>query len=238
MQRDWDGLGNCSDGLGNIDNAWQGMVHQCTLHQWMWERYTMCMIRKAKHKNRKRHLPKLGQESNVYSASRLWTLRTWRVFSLLTLHFMRECTFPWPSLSISTALMLIFCLYSYICLLSRSSIWVSVGCFASDHAPPPSHQVVIHIQLQDCLLNQFFRSDPLENHYKVIEHVLDTTFRFPLHAPGACWRARLASVASHLTKDVILSTVAHSLSSSAVFHTYQMLRAICGSTSLQWFGSA
>ena len=111
MQKNWDGLGNCSDCLGNIDNAWQGMVHQCTLHKWMWERYTMYMIRKAKHKNRKRHLPKLGQESNVYSASRLWTLRTWRVFSLLTLHFMRECTFPWPSLSISTALMLIFCLY-------------------------------------------------------------------------------------------------------------------------------
>lgn len=106
---------------------------------------------------------------------------------------------------------------------------------------------MIHIQLQDCLLNQFFRSDPLGNHYKVIEHVLDTTFRFLLHAPGAYWRARLASVSQrdqtsgieqNCPKDVILCTVAHSLSSSAVFHTFEMLRAICGSTSLQWFGSA
>lgn len=60
---------------------------------------------------------------------------------------------------------------------------------------------MIHIQLQDCLLNQFFRSDPLGNHYKVIEHVLDTTFRFLLHAPGAYWRARLASVSSHLKTE-------------------------------------
>ena len=36
---------------------------------------------------------------------------------------------------------------------------------------------------------------------KMIEHVLDTTFRFFLHSPGAYWRAKLASVALHLKTE-------------------------------------
>ena len=223
------------------------------------------MVRKTKHKNRKRHLPKLGQESNVYFANRLWKLRTWRVFSLLTLHFVRDCTFPWRSLSIIPALMLIFCLSIYLSIYLSICIYIYMYTVASPLVAQFEFQwgallQIIHLQVTRLWFTfscktAFWTNSFVQIHWKTIQSDR-AHFAHNLQISIACSRSMLtyeiglccfafedreirrAAWSEIAPKMSLLSTVAHSLSTSAVFHIYQMLHAICGSTSLQWFGSA